>query len=81
MPASFKKGKVTKQSVKTKMLCPKCGHDDFHVIENRAAWLLGEKFRCSKCGGTFKKANVVKMHEKVYEFQIAKKVKHKPKHR
>jgi len=70
MPRLSKKGKVVSQSQRTKKLCPKCGHDDFHVIESRFSWLFGERFRCSKCGGTFKQANLVKVYEKRREFQV-----------
>jgi predicted RNA-binding Zn-ribbon protein involved in translation (DUF1610 family) len=65
-----KDGLIVKQSVKTKLLCPHCGHDNFKVTESKAAWLVGQKFKCEKCGGTFKRANVVKMHEKTKEYHI-----------
>jgi len=86
MPGFSKKGKVVSQSLRTKKLCPKCGHDDFHVTESRFSWLFGERFRCAKCGGTFKEANLVRVHEKSREFHVSqtgtahKHRKNKPKH-
>lgn len=59
MPKNAKTWSVSKELTHTKMLCPHCGHDDFKLTEGKFSWLLGEKFKCSKCGGTFKKANLV----------------------
>ena len=70
MARFFKKGKVVSKSLRTKKLCPKCGHDDFKVTESRLSWLFGERFKCAKCGGTFKQANLVRVHEKTREFQV-----------
>lgn len=70
MPRFSKKGKVVSQSLRTKKLCPGCGHDDFKVTESRFSWLFGEKFKCTKCGKTFKQANLVRVHEKSREFHV-----------
>jgi len=56
-----KKWSASKEFTQTKKLCPHCGHDDFRVIRSKLSWILGEKFKCSKCGGTFKKANLVRV--------------------
>lgn len=83
----FKKGKVISQSLRTKKLCPHCGNDEFALAEGGMSWLFGQKFVCSKCKGTFKNANVVKVHEKSREFQVNqtgtshKSHRHKPKHK
>ena len=82
-----KNGKVVFQSLRTKKLCPHCGHDNFEVVDSKVSWLFGQKFKCAKCGGTFKQANLVRVHEKSREFHVdqrgtAHKAKrHKPKHR
>ncbi len=87
MPKFSKKGKVVSQSLKTKKLCPHCGHDDFKLAESKLSWLFGQKFVCAKCGGTFKKANLVRMREKSREFNVTqtgnihKSKRHKPKRR
>ncbi len=65
-----KKGKVSAQFLESKMLCPHCGNEDFKVVETKASWLFGQKFKCAKCGGTFRKANLVRVHEKKKEFHV-----------
>jgi len=72
MPRFFKgRRKVVSSSIGRKMLCPHCGHDDFHVVERgKLTWLFGEKFRCEKCGTTFKHANLVRVNQKSRESQI-----------
>ena len=70
MPIFSKKGKVVSQSLRTKKLCPHCGHDNFKVAESKMSWLFGQKFKCAKCGGMFKQANLVRVHEKSREFNI-----------
>lgn len=72
MPKSTKSGKVVAQSLRTKKLCPHCGHDEFKVIESKLSWLLGQTFKCAKCGGTFRKANLVRVHEKSREWEARK---------
>ena len=72
MPKTVKTGQIQTEVTHTKKLCPHCGHDDFRVIENKMSWLTGEKFKCSKCGGTFKKANLVHVKGKSKEFDIRK---------
>ncbi len=63
--------KVVSSSMGRKMLCPHCGHDDFHVVERgKFTWLFGKRFRCEKCGATFKHANLVRVSEKSRESQI-----------
>ena len=85
MPRFSKKGKVVAQSLRTKKLCPHCGHDEFKVTESKLSWLLGQKFVCAKCKGTFKQANLVRVHEKSRQFNldqtgVAHKAKrHRPK--
>ena len=82
-----KKGKVVTELTHTKKLCPHCGHDDFRVTESRLSWLLGERFKCSKCGGIFKKANLVHVKGKTHEFDVSQKgtppkvKKYRPKHK
>jgi predicted RNA-binding Zn-ribbon protein involved in translation (DUF1610 family) len=73
MPAFYKKGKVVTELAHTKKLCPHCGHDDFKITASKMSWLLGEKFKCSKCGGTFKKANLVHVKGKTHEFRVDRK--------
>ena len=72
MPVSSKRGKVVAQSLRTKKLCPHCGHDEFKVIESKLSWLLGQKFVCAKCKGTFRKANLVRVREKSREWEEQK---------
>lgn len=80
MPTFSKKGKVVSQSIRTKKLCPHCGNDDFEVIESKMSWLFGQKFKCAKCGGVFKQANLVRVHEKSREFSVDQKgTKSKPR--
>ena len=55
----------------TKKLCPHCGHDDFKVVESKLSWLLGKRFKCAKCGGTFKRANLVHVKGKTSEFNLS----------
>ena len=68
-PRHFKK-KVDSVStvIKSKMLCPHCGHDNFQAVESKGKYLglFGTKrvFVCAKCNGTFKKANLVKVRQK-----------------
>ena len=87
MAKSTKKGKVVSQSLRTKKLCPHCGHDDFEIVESKMSWLLGQKFKCAKCNGTFRKANLVRVHEKSREFSVSqtgtvhKVRRHRPKHK
>ena len=87
MPRLSKRGKVVSQSLRTKKLCPHCGHDDFEVIESRLSWLFGQKFVCAKCKGTFKHANLVRVHEKSREFSVNqtgtvhKTGRYRPKHK
>ena len=63
-----KKVDIVSTSLKTKMLCPHCGHDNFRAIESKGkfSWLFGSKreFVCAKCNGTFKKANLVRVRQK-----------------
>jgi len=66
-----KKGRVVSQSLRAKKLCPHCGHDDFEIVESKMSWLRGQKFKCAKCGGTFKQANLVRIREKSREFQVS----------
>ena len=72
MPRFSKQGKVVSRSLRTKKLCPHCGHDEFEVTESKLSWLLGQKFVCAKCKGTFKQANLVKVHEKSRQFNVQK---------
>lgn len=72
MPRFFKRGKVVTQSLRTKKLCIHCGHDEFKITEDKFSWLLGQKFVCAKCGGTFRKANLVRVYEKSRQFYIQK---------
>jgi len=72
MPKSAKRGKVVTRSLRTKKLCPGCGHDEFKVVESKLSWLLGQKFVCAKCGKTFRKANLVRVNEKSREWEAQK---------
>jgi len=86
MPRFFKRGKVVTQTLRTKKLCPHCGHDEFKITESKFSWLFGQRFVCAKCGGTFSKANLVRVYEKSRQFNIQKissfhKAKRKSKHR
>ena len=84
-----KKKKVLSQSLRTKKLCPHCGHDDFEITQSKMSWLFGQKFKCAKCGGTFKQANLVGVREQSREFNVGqtgtthrtKKHKQKPRER
>lgn len=87
MPRFSQTGRKTTEFTYTKKLCPHCGHDDFKVTESKLSWLLGDRFKCSKCGGMFKKANLVHVEGKAHEFDIkqagtpTKVRKYKPKHK
>jgi len=70
MPRLSKNGKVVSQSRRTNKVCPKCDHDDFKVTETKLSWLLGEKFKCSKCGATFKEPKTLSVYERSREFHV-----------
>ncbi len=81
MPRLSLRKKVVTQSSKTKMLCPKCGHDKFRVTESKFSWLFGQKFICAECKGTFKKANVVRVQQTERQTEVQKTGGyHKTKH-
>ena len=75
MPRQAKKIDVVSSSLNAKKLCPHCGHDEFRAVESKSkfSWLFGDKqeFICLKCKGTFKEANLVRVHKK--EKHISKK--------
>ena len=85
MPRLSVKKRAISQTLRAKKLCPHCGHDEFETIESKLSWLFGQKFICAKCKGTFKKANLVTVHQKERQFDANKignyhKAKrHKPK--
>jgi transposase-like protein len=82
MPVSTKRGKVVTRSIRTKKLCPGCGHEEFKVVESKFSWLLGQRFVCANCGLKFKKANLVRVHEKSREWEAQKTSgSHRPKGR
>jgi len=82
MPRLSLRKKVASQSLKTKKLCPHCGHDDFRVTESKFSWLFGQKFVCAKCGGTFRKANLVRVRQTEKQTEVQKTSGyHKTKHR
>ena len=60
----FARRKSIVRSLRTEKLCPHCGHTDFKAIDSRFSWLLGQKFKCTKCNGIFKKANLVRAFHK-----------------
>ena len=87
MPRLSTKKRVVSQKLRAKKLCPHCGHDEFEVTESKFSWLLGQKFVCAKCKGTFKKANLVTVHQKKRQYDASKTSsfhrakRHKPKHK
>ena len=72
MPRLALRKKVVSQSLKTKKLCPHCGHDEFEVTESKFSWLFGQRFVCAKCKGTFKKANLVRVSQKELQSNLQK---------
>lgn len=72
MPRLSLRKKVVSQSLKTKKLCPHCGHDEFEVTESKLSWLFGQRFVCAKCKGTFKKANVVRVRQTEKQTDVQK---------
>ena len=86
MPKDSKSWSTSKEFTHTKKLCPHCGHDDFKVTESKLSWLFGDKFKCSKCGGTFKKANLVHVKGKSTVGEVKKEsthrksIRHKSRH-
>jgi hypothetical protein len=81
MPKTSKKSDFVKSTLKAKKLCPHCGHDDFRTIPTRFSWLLGQTFLCSKCQGTFKKANLVKVNQLEKQYGSQQFGRPKPKKR
>jgi len=73
MPKSSKKSHFVAQTSTKEMRCPHCGHYEFHVVPTRFSWLLGQRFQCTKCKGTFKRARLarIRKHEKHYTGQSA----------
>ena len=76
MPRSSKTWSTSREFTHTKAICPHCGHDDFKIVEGKFSWLSGEKFKCSKCGGTFKKAKILHVEGKTTEGVVKQGSKH-----
>lgn len=76
MPRFFRKSIISHQMLRKRMLCPHCGNDDFIAIGSKLSWLLGQKFICKKCRGTFRKARLVAAPESRHKSSI-KQIGHK----
>jgi transposase-like protein len=76
MPKQSKHIDVVRLSLRSKKLCPHCGHDEFRAVESPKK-ILGifrgsQEFICLKCNGTFKKANLVRVHQKEKHYSARK---------
>jgi len=76
MPKQSKDVDIVRFSLKSKKLCPHCGHDEFRAIKSpkKILGIFGgsQEFICAKCNGTFKKANLVRVHQKEKHYSASK---------
>jgi len=64
MSRMLKKTDIEAEGLRAEKRCPHCGHSEFKARISKFTWLFGERFVCSKCHGTFKHANLVRIDKK-----------------